>query len=82
MVGHNEKYFKDNVILNFFGGRGGTGLVSHNKLRNGKAEPTGGDGGDGGDIYLRATRENPDFSYIKSKVGKFIFDLSSISKGM
>jgi len=68
MLGHNEKYFKDTLFINFQGGKGGAGIVAHNKLSRSKLEPIGGDGGKGGDVYLKATKTNPDFSYARSKV--------------
>lgn len=77
MIGHNEKFFKDFVNLHFKGGHGGTGAVSfENKFKSHrKGMPIGGDGGEGGDIYLIANRNNPDFSYIKSKVSSFDYYL-------
>ena len=70
MRGHNEKFFKDFINLHLKGGHGGTGAVSFESAYKShkKGSPCGGDGGVGGDIYLIANRDNPDFSYIKTKV--------------
>ena len=68
MIGYNEKFFKDSVTLYFYAGNGGFGAISHEPSRiRKKGRPIGGDGGKGGDIYLKAVKTNPDFSYIRSK---------------
>lgn len=59
---------KISFSLHFQGGKGGTGAVSHEASRvKRKGRPIGGSGGKGGDIYIKAAWNNPDFSYIRSK---------------
>ncbi|MFN3534688.1 MAG: GTPase ObgE, partial [Desulfatiglandales bacterium] len=50
--------FFDDVVITVRGGDGGSGCVSfaHRRFQP-KAGPDGGNGGDGGSVYLRATRE-------------------------
>jgi GTP-binding protein len=68
MIGHNEKFFKDFVHITFKGGHGGQGSVSHESTRaRAKGRATGGSGGKGGDVFIKATIDNPDFSYVRSK---------------
>lgn len=68
MVGHNEKFYKDFIFMEFKGGKGGTGAISHEATRlKRKGRPIGGSGGKGGDIYIKSVWNNPDFSYIRSK---------------
>lgn len=50
--------FVDEVVITVKGGDGGSGCVSFQRKRfQPKAGPDGGNGGDGGNVYLRATNE-------------------------
>lgn len=69
MYTYREKNFIDKVRIHFFGGKGGVGCVAHLKDHRGlKSKASGGAGGDGGGIYIRADLNERDLSYLKSKV--------------
>ncbi|KAI8112103.1 hypothetical protein M9434_003427 [Picochlorum sp. BPE23] len=57
--GYSEKKFVDHVIVQARAGNGGQGCASVQKgrSRSMKFQPDGGNGGDGGDVVLRASRE-------------------------
>lgn len=69
MFTYKEKNFIDQIRVHMFGGKGGMGCVSFDQTRVGlKGKPSGGSGGDGGSVWVRANIEEPDLSYIRSKV--------------
>jgi GTPase involved in cell partitioning and DNA repair len=73
MYTYREKNFIDRVRLHVFGGKGGAGCVSHLKDHRGlKSKASGGSGGQGGGIYIRADLTERDLSYIKSKVSEWM----------
>ena len=64
--GFSEKSFCDRVKIRLIAGEGGNGLMTFHKDRKTKSgQPNGGDGGKGGDIYLKSTYFHKDFHYIK-----------------
>lgn len=70
MFTYKEKNFIDRVRLHVYGGKGGAGCVAHLKDHRGlKGRASGGSGGHGGSVYIRASMDEKDLSYIKSKVG-------------
>lgn len=69
MYTYKEKHFVDQVRIHMYGGKGGMGCASHMKSKTTfRVKPTGGSGGDGGAIWLKADIDEPDLSYIRSKV--------------
>ena len=69
MFSYKEKNFIDRVRIHVQAGKGGMGCSTHEDTRKGlRGRASGGSGGDGGGIFIRATMEEPDLSYIKSKV--------------
>jgi GTPase involved in cell partitioning and DNA repair len=52
---------KDDVRASFIAGRGGNGAV---KFAGATRVPTGGDGGEGGDLYLEGTNDLFDLRFI------------------
>lgn len=70
MYTYKEKNFVDRVRVTVIGGKGGIGAVSYENTRKGlRGKPCGGSGGAGGGIVFKATMDEPDLSYIRSKVG-------------
>ena len=51
---YDQKY-SDRIRVFVKGGRGGNGCHALKRLNHGHAMPDGGDGGKGGDVYIRAT---------------------------
>ena len=69
MYTYKEKNFMDHIRLHVYGGKGGLGSVTYEDTRSGlKGKSNGGSGGRGGGILIRADINEPDLSYIKSKV--------------
>lgn len=63
-----ERRFVDQVKVKFQAGNGGSGCVSHFRDRNILiGAPDGGDGGKGGDIYLKASSHFTDLHMFKNK---------------
>jgi hypothetical protein len=69
MYTYKEKNFVDRVRVTVIGGKGGIGAVSYENTRKGlRGKACGGSGGAGGGIVFKATMDEPDLSYIRSKV--------------
>jgi hypothetical protein len=69
MYRYKEKHFMDRTRLHVYGGKGGIGCATHEQTRKGlKGRPSGGSGGNGGAVYIRAVEQEPDLSYLRSKV--------------
>lgn len=54
--------FRDEINIKFKSGRGGDGHVSFGR----DLKPNGGEGGDGGNVYLEGAMNEYDFSYLKA----------------
>jgi GTP1/OBG len=71
MYSFREKNFIDKVRVHFFGGNGGFGCAAHLKDHRGlKSKASGGSGGNGGSVIVRADLIERDLSFIRSKVGR------------
>jgi len=59
--------FTDQVTINFFGGKGGNGIVAWRREKYiPKGGPTGGNGGKGGSIYIEADRQFLDLDHFRN----------------
>lgn len=54
---HNSNFrFVDKIVIEAKGGRGGNGCIAYDILSPGKKRPSGGSGGDGGNVYVVADK--------------------------
>ncbi|GMI09986.1 hypothetical protein TrRE_jg11570, partial [Triparma retinervis] len=65
-VGTSPSSFLDRCFLKVVGGKGGAGAVSFESLDRGKKRPDGGNGGRGGNVYVKARKETLVSSYGRS----------------
>lgn len=69
MYTYKEKTFVDYVRLHAYGGKGGIGCATYEDTRIGvRGRASGGSGGTGGSVWIRADISEPDLSYLRTKV--------------
>ena len=75
MYAYKEKNFVDYVRLHAYGGKGGIGCATYEDTRIGvRGRASGGSGGNGGAVWIRADISEPDLSYLRTKVAYHLTD--------
>lgn len=66
-----NRHFTDKTIIHIEAGKGGDGVISFHKGRTvGVGKPDGGHGGNGGNVFLQASRSYEDLSHTKNMIYK------------